>query len=281
MNPRQLYLDLMKKTLAYTLWPDPPLPIEAYNYLRPFWQRMLVSAASRMLGWRHLGLTTESRPFNGTQPITQDQREDGMIWPGYADTMIGLKRLGNIQDCVEAVLRDGVEGDLIETGVWRGGACIFMRAILAAYEDPYRKVYVADSFAGLPRANPEKYPADTADKHYVQKILAVSQEEVADNFRRYGLLDERVVFLKGWFQDTLPAAPIGKLAVLRLDGDMYGSTMEALTHLYPRLSPGGFCIVDDYALNPCKQAVHDYRVENRITAKIEFVDWTGVYWRKD
>lgn len=74
--------------------------------------------------------------------------------------MVGLKRLDNLQYCVETVLRDGVEGDLIETGVRRGGSCIFMRGILAAYGDTTRKVYVADSFEGLPAPDPGKYPAD-------------------------------------------------------------------------------------------------------------------------
>ena len=65
-------------------------------------------------------------------------------------------------------------------------------------------------------------------------------ETVKANFEKYGLLDAQVVFLKGWFKDTLPAAPIGKLAVMRLDGDMYESTMDALKSLYPELSPGGY-----------------------------------------
>lgn len=213
--------------------------------------------------------------------ITPDQKEEGRIWPGYADTMIGLKRIENIQFSVETVIRECVEGDLIETGVWRGGACIFMRAILAAYGIEDRKVYVADSFEGLPKADVEKFPADKDDTHYVQRFLAVSQEEVENNFIRYGLLDGQVVFLKGWFKDTLPHAPIEKLAVLRLDGDMYGSTMDALMNLYPKLSKGGFCIIDDYALPGCKKAVDDFREENGIHTEMKVVDWTGRYWRKE
>jgi hypothetical protein len=195
--------------------------------------------------------------------------------------MIGLKRLGNLQFCVEAAIREGIEGDLIETGVWRGGACIFMRAILAAYGIEDRKVYVADSFEGLPKPDAEKFPADKRDSFHIHRFLAVSQDEVENNFKRYGLLDTQVVFLKGWFKDTLPHAPIEKLAVLRLDGDMYGSTMEALVNLYPKLSKGGFCIIDDYALPGCKQAVDDFRTENGIYSEIKVVDWTGRYWRKE
>jgi O-methyltransferase len=194
--------------------------------------------------------------------------------------MIGLRRLDNLQECVETVLKDGVEGDLIETGVWRGGSCIFMKAILAAYGDDRRKVYVADSFAGLPRPDPEKYPADTGDDLYQYDYLAVSLEQVKQNFAAYGLLDEHVVFLEGWFKDTLPHAPVEKLAVMRLDGDLYESTIEALESLYPKLQHGGFCIIDDYALPTCLQAVDDFRRTHGIRDDLVAVDWSGVYWRK-
>jgi len=208
-------------------------------------------------------------------------RAEGRDWPAHAETMIGLRRLDNLQDCVTDVLRRGVPGDLIETGVWRGGAAIFMRAILEAYGDSERRVWVADSFEGLPKPDARRWPADQGDELWTQGRLAVSVEEVRANFRRYGLLDDRVRFLVGWFEDTLAAAPIERLAVLRLDGDMYGSTMKALTALYPKLSAGGYLIVDDYgAISACKQAVTDYRAADEITDPIVWVDWTGVWWQK-
>jgi O-methyltransferase len=106
-------------------------------------------------------------------------------------------------------------------------------------------------------------------------------EQVAANFHRYGLLDEQVRFVKGWFRDTLPTAPIGRLAVLRLDGDLYESTMEALIHLYPKLSPGGYVIVDDYGnIAPCRQAVHDYRQQQQIQDLIRPIDGWGVFWQR-
>lgn len=142
-KPEALYLDLMKKTLSFTLWPEPPIPLETFNYSRPPLKRYLVSLVSWIL--RHMNLELVHR-----RSITEDQRVEGRIWPGYADTMIGLKRLDNLQYCIEKVIEEGVEGDLIETGVWRGGACIFMRAVLAAYGIEDRKVFVADSFEGLP-----------------------------------------------------------------------------------------------------------------------------------
>ncbi|MDY0110166.1 MAG: TylF/MycF family methyltransferase [Candidatus Krumholzibacteria bacterium] len=272
-DPAALYLDLLKKTLAFLLWPEPPVPL-AWSRRQGRWpKRLAATALCGLVKPFGLQLALAKTP-------TAAQREEGEIWPGYADTMIGLKRLDNIQHCVETALAEGIAGDLIETGVWRGGGCIFMRGILAAHGVTDRKVFVADSFAGLPPPDPRLYPADAGDRHHCHDILAVSREQVARNFAKYGLLDDQVVFLEGWFKDTLPRAPLGQLAVLRLDGDMYGSTRDALVPLYPRLSQGGFCIVDDYALPGCRQAVDDYRAEHGITAALHEVDWTGRYWRK-
>jgi O-methyltransferase len=211
----------------------------------------------------------------------QWSKAKGQRWPRRAHTMIGPQRLDNLQFCVEDVLKRNVPGDLIETGVWRGGATILMRAVLKAYEVEDRHVWVSDSFEGLPPPNAEKYPHDARDVHHTKEALAIPLEEVKDNFERYGLLDDQVRFLKGWFRDTLPVAPIERLAVIRLDGDMYESTMDGLTTLYPKLSLGGYLIVDDYGAVPaCRQAVHDYREANGIDDEIRSVDWTAVYWRR-
>ena len=196
-------------------------------------------------------------------------------------TMVGLKRLENLQYCVTEVIRKNVSGDLIETGVWRGGASIFMRAVLKACGDQTRLVWVADSFEGLPKPD-GGYQQDAGDRHWESNhTLSIPLEQVKANFSRYGLLDEQVRFLVGWFKDTLPTAPIHQLAVLRLDGDMYSSTMDALQSLYPRLSPGGYVIIDDYGAVPaCKRAVDDFREEYKITERLQQVDWTAVFWEK-
>jgi O-methyltransferase len=207
-------------------------------------------------------------------------RIEGRDWPQRAYTMIGLKRLDNLQHCIEDILVNNIPGDLIETGIWRGGAAIFMRAVLKAYDVSDRYVWAADSFEGLPLPDIEKYPVDTGDFHHQFRDLAVSLEEVKANFQRFGLLDEHICFLKGWFRDTIPHAQIRQLAVLRLDGDMYESTMEVLQQLYPKLSTGGYVIVDDYgAVAGCRKAVDDYRAINGIQEEINWIDWTGIYWQ--
>jgi O-methyltransferase len=198
----------------------------------------------------------------------------------FSHTMIGRKRLENIVQCLEVIRTEHVAGDLIETGAWRGGACILMRGYLEAWNMADRAVWAADSFEGLPKPTaPEDAGHDfSADKF---PILAVSIEEVQENFRRYRLLDERVHFLKGWFRDTLPSAPIERLALLRLDGDLYESTMDALTALYDKVVSGGFIIVDDYGdFEPCRRAVQKFRAERQIVEPLETIDWSGAFWRK-
>jgi O-methyltransferase len=156
-----------------------------------------------------------------------------------------------------------------------------MRAVLRAHGCVDRLVWVADSFQGLPPPDAESYPADAALHFEPFDYLSVSEAQVRANFARYGLLDDQVRFLPGWFKDTLPSAPVEKLAVLRLDGDLYQSTMEALDALYPRLSPGGFCIIDDYgAIRACRKAVHHYRSRHGIRDKIVDIDGIGAFWRK-
>jgi hypothetical protein len=207
-------------------------------------------------------------------------RAEGRDWPPTAETMIGTARLDNVVRCAVRAVRDEVPGDLIETGVWRGGATILMRGVLEALGDAERSVWVADSFEGLPVPD-ERYPADAGIDWSDVGLLKVGVDAVRANFERYGLLDERVRFLEGWFADTLPDAPIEALAVLRLDGDLYGSTMDALTALEHKVSPGGFVIVDDYGgWESCRAAVDEYRADRGIEDPIRTVDWTGVWWRK-
>jgi hypothetical protein len=248
-TPEVLYLDLLKRCLTRTLFPD--------------------------------GSITP-----GFDPTVGDfatyKRLEGRDWPAEAETMIGLKRLDNIQHCVTDVLARGIPGDLLEAGVWRGGAAIFMRAVLAAHGVAGRRVWVADSFQGLPQPDPESFPLDAGDRHWeLTPYLGIPLDVVRANFERYDLLDEQVEFLPGWFKDTLPAAPIQEIAVLRIDADMYESTFEVLTFLYPKLAAGGYVIIDDYGVLPnCKAAVDDYRRAHAIDSEIEYVDWSGVYWQK-
>jgi len=266
-----LYLDLMKRCLTRMLFPD----VHQYGVVpKGKIKRRLYRPIATQLAKRRLSLTRRV-------PFSVERRTNGQDWPIEAETMVGLRRLDNIQHCVTTIIRDDVPGDLIETGVWRGGAVIFMRAVLKAYGDTSRTVWAADSFQGLPQPDPDRYPVDANDWLWKVPYLAIAEETVRANFERYGLLDEQVRFLPGWFRDTLPTAPIERLSLIRLDGDMYESTMVALESLYPKLSPGGFVIVDDYGAVPaCPIAIRDFRAANEIHEPLQRIDNWSVFWRK-
>jgi hypothetical protein len=160
-----------------------------------------------------------------------------------------------------------------------------MRGLLAAHGVTDRTVWVADSFQGLPTS-----PANSVDEgmyNFPQVVqlgrFTIDLETVKGHFARYGLLDEQVQFLAGWFNETLPAAPIDQLAVLRLDGDYYDSTRDTLVNLYPKLSVGGYVIIDDWGLDQIcgeKEAVLEYRQTQNISDEIIPIDYHSAYWRK-
>ena len=242
LSTRDLYLDLLMKAVANTLYPDPDIS-----------------------------------PWNlGT--VDAQARAEGRDWPSLAHTMVGLPRLQNLKCLAQSCIDDSIPGHFIETGVWRGGCCIFLKGVLVANGISDRNVYVADSFEGLP---PPSMPEDAGDRHHTFPQLAVGESEVRRNFDRYGLLDDRVIFVRGWFRDTLPSLDVSPFALLRLDGDMYESTIIALRELYPRLSPGGYVIIDDYGAVPgCRRAVDDFRSDCGLSEKVHEIDWAGIWWRK-
>jgi len=211
-----LYLDLMKKTLTASVYPESA------------WQ------VDRKAGGSALKkLFSGGRLLVNTKDYDRTRRLEGRDWPMFGYTMAGHYRLDNVRMCVEEVLERQVPGDFIETGVWRGGTTIFMRALLRAYGVTDRRVWVADSFEGLPAP---KNKDDGFDLSNVQE-LKISLEQVQANFAEFDLLDDQVEFLKGWFCDTLPGAPIDKLAILRLDGDMYSSTWTPFRPCSTRSAP--------------------------------------------
>jgi O-methyltransferase len=225
--PEELYLNLLRKCLTGYLERGILRPV------RPHHSRKLRAASytllKRVLDRQRLLLARQA-------PSDQTYAIEGGPWVNqhtHAETMIGMNRLEQLRQAIVDVIQNRVEGDLVETGVWRGGATIFMRAVLRAYGDTARVVWVADSFAGLPQPDLVQYPQDAGSSFHLQDHMRVSLEEVKANFAKYDLLDRQVRFLPGWFRDTLSSAPIERLSVMRLDADMYESTIESLvpTHL--------------------------------------------------
>lgn len=288
MNCRTRYLNLIKKALLNELY----IELEAQLLFS-----VLCSSHGHMLDlegfWRArtdgdlLDAISTARE-NGDTIMLQGTNENRRVvyqehlrnYTEYAHTMIGRKRLDHLQHCVETVLREQVPGDLVECGVWRGGSCILMKAVLAVDDVRDRKVWVVDSFSGVPASRlKEDRGLDLSQEKF--PFLAVSRKEVRSLFERYQLLDDSVVFLEGWFRDSLPTAPIEEIAVLRIDGDLYESTMDALSALYYRVSSGGFVVVDDYGVLPqCQKAVDEFRRDNDVTSPLHDIDNYGVFWRK-
>jgi len=213
-------------------------------------------------------------------------RAGGVDWPLTGLTMVGLKRLDDLQGCVESVVRDGVEGDLIEAGAWRGGASILMRATLDSLGADDRTVWVADSFQGFSPPDPDGVPEeakwDDAKLDDLSRVdfLAAPLEEVREHFARFGL-EDGVRFVPGFFAETMPGLRGRRWSIIRVDVDTYQSTRLTLEALYPGLERGGYVVLDDYGyVDACDQAVDDFRREQGITEPIEQVDWMGARWRR-
>lgn len=206
-------------------------------------------------------------------------REKGLDWPKTAESMIGLERMNQLHAALDTIRLENIEGDIVETGIWRGGAVIFAASYLNVFAMTSKKVYGCDSFEGLPEPDP-KYPVDAGDVHSTIRILAVSLPEVTRNLLKYGIDLSQVELVKGWFEDTLPTLRAESISILRLDGDMYSSTIQALDALYGKVSVGGFVIIDDYCLEGARKAIHDFFAKKTPPTLID-IDGTGAYFRKE
>ncbi len=200
---------------------------------------------------------------------------------GFSHTMMGRRRLDSLHECLDRIRANNIPGDLMECGVWRGGGCILMAGYLKIHNDTGRQVIIADSFDGLPPSSHAEDQGLVLDKTAFPE-LAVSLDEVKSNFATYGLLGENLTFLRGWFKDTLKHTQSDQIALLRLDGDLYESTMDALRALYDRVAPGGIVVIDDWgAVAACRKAVEDFFADRgEPLPQTHKIDWTGVWFTK-
>lgn len=267
LSPLQArYLDLLEDELLGLTQLNDVRPAELRTPIRRWVGRAL----------RRRGIEVMRRSAYAPEDV-----EEGRAKPDVALTMVGRSRLAVLRTLVCDVVHRGVPGDLIETGVWRGGAVAYMRGVLAALDVVDRTVVAADSFAGLPPPDPETYPADAGINLHIADELAVDLDTVQENLRRLHLLDDQVQFVPGWFRDTLPGLAERRWALVRLDGDLYESTMNGLANLYPQLSEGGYIVVDDYGeFDACRTAVDEFREAESIESPITWIDHSGVYWAK-
>ena len=190
-------------------------------------------------------------------------------------TLLNKEQLDLLETLVESLEARGVPGDYIEAGVWRGGVIVLLRALIKAYAIPDRRVFAADSFSGIPQNKYFRHdPVDAWSDRWIASL-----KEVQNNIRRFGLLDDRIVFVAGLFADSLPALAGDRFALIRLDSDSYESVATSLDHLYPALSEGGVLLIDDWHLIPCQMAVANYRKHHGIEDPIETVAGNA-YWIK-
>jgi O-methyltransferase len=198
-------------------------------------------------------------------------------------TMTSVERLYAMHKAVEHVARAGVQGAIVECGVWRGGSMMMAALTLLALGKSDRNLLLFDTFAGHPRPNPER----DCKEHYEfwlqrrrtdrsSSWAEVALEEVRGNLASTGYPLDKVAFVKGVVQETLPASAPEAIALLRLDTDWYDSTAHELRHLYPRLVPGGVLIVDDYGeMQGQKQAVDEFCEQNGVALLLNRIDHSG------
>jgi len=249
---RVRYLELMQRCLTRSI--DDKLYSTHEMFFKGWLGNILNPLIVRYLRKRNLEVVSSSTWYD---------RRDGTDWPVNAETMVGLKRLRNVKESLETCIFENIPGDFVECGVWRGGASIMASATLIAYgEDDKRDIWACDSFEGLPKP---VCSLDKGDFHWSVETLKVSQIDVMKNFEKYMVNNANVNFIKGWFGQTLPLLPVEKIAVLRLDGDMYQSTWEILTSLYEKVVPRGFVIIDDYySCEQCRIAFDDFSNNNSV-----------------
>ena len=195
-------------------------------------------------------------------------------------TMIHTPNLNNIQKLYKYIVDNDIQGDILEAGVWKGGATILMAA-LNKYYNTNKKVYACDSYEGLPKTS--NYTEDHIVNGTNWQSYAVSLEEVKENFDKYKLLDNDVIFVKGFFEETIPKLEVGDLSLLRLDGDMYTSTIVCLDELYDKVVKGGVIICDDYGWKEAGsgRAIDDFREKRNITSEMKYSAYFCYYWIKE
>lgn len=220
----------------------------------------------------------ESKLVVTKKPFSLPIRDAGIDWPEFGLTMAGTRRLENVEQLILDVEKQGIPGDFVECGVWRGGSSIYAKAVMQAYGMQNRRVHLVDSFSGLPRATTGADSMIWSTMDY----LRVSEEEVKANFKLHNLLDSDVIFHKGFFRYSLPAwraVDKSTIAVLRMDGDMYESTMDILYTLWDAVAMGGWIIIDDYAeILACKTAVTEFLNRHKIKANFIVVPGQTSAW---
>jgi hypothetical protein len=201
-------------------------------------------------------------------------------------TMSRVQRMYALYQSVNYIIKNKIPGDFVECGVWKGGNPMMIAQLLQASHTTDRKIFLYDTFEGMsePTAADKNYKGkdaqemlDATDRAKSDSVWCYSPlEEVQENMKQTGYPNDRIVFVKGKVEETLPGVVPAKIALLRLDTDWYESTYHELTHLFPLLSKNGVLIIDDYGYwEGCRKATDQFLKENQLDLLLQRVDSTG------
>lgn len=199
-------------------------------------------------------------------------------------TMTTLERMYALYKAVEHIDRHDIRGDIVECGVWKGGSAMVC-ALSLQRRAADRRIWLYDTFEGMTQPTGKDVQYDglhaeqrmrASDIHEPGQWCNAPLEEVRRNMRSTGYPEDRLVFVRGPVERTLPDRIPDRIALLRLDTDWYESTRHELVHLFPRLVPGGVIVIDDYGhWKGCREAVDEYFEEHRIPVLLQRIDYTG------
>jgi hypothetical protein len=245
---------------------------------------MLRSGLSGLL--RRLGFVLVRTGPNAPLPPDIDPEAAATIRASASFTMTGVERQFALIEAVRYVVRSGIPGDIVECGVYRGGAMMAVARTLQQLDAAARTLWLYDTFAGMtpPTSEDVDLSGVAAATEYARRRSGPDRSswcladelEVRANLARTGYPPDRLVFVAGPVEQTIPTRAPSQVALLRLDTDWYASTRHALEHLYPRLAPGGVLIIDDYGhWRGARRAVDEYFAGCREPVLLQRIDYTG------
>lgn len=196
-------------------------------------------------------------------------------------TLTSPERIVTLSRAVRHVIENQIPGDFVECGVWKGGSVMEILRTLIRLGDQTRHIYLFDTFAGMtaPTTEDVSYDGEVAEETYIKvnrKLITVSLPDVKRAVLSLGYDASKIHFIEGDILKTVPSQAPQKIALLRLDTDWYESTLHEMNHLYPRLSPQGVLIVDDYGhWKGSKKAVDEYMKAHKLPLFLNRIDYSG------
>jgi O-methyltransferase len=241
----------------------------------------LVRGAVRRLGYDVVRTPSPAPP--SAYPPDFDAETVATIDAVRPYTLTSVERIAALCEAIRYLERAGIPGDVVECGVWRGGSMMAAARTLVGLGRTQRDLYLYDTFSVFPR--PGERDVDVWGNSVAERLDAdlqnpaydyLPEEQVERLVRSTGYPADRIHSVRGLVEDTIPAVAPATIALLRLDTDLYASTAHEMEHLFPRISPGGVLIVDDYGeFLGAKAAIDEYLKEHDVVLLLSRIDHTG------